>query len=74
MDPALAKIVRHVQGRVHENPEEAPVDPGMDLQLGIVRFKSKLRFTEDDVIQAAMAVGVAEKSVLDWVGNLASWV
>jgi len=73
MDARLSKIVKGVQGHVQENPG-GDVDPGTLLQLEVLRSGFKDTFSEDDMIDAAEAVGVSKDDVLSWLEDFASYL
>lgn len=75
MNAELAKIVRQVKSRYQANPPEDDdllVDAGTLLQIEIVQ--SGMEFSESDVLEAGIAVGLPEGSLIDWLEEMASWV
>lgn len=75
MNAELQKIVRQVKERYQSNPPEDDgllVDAGTLLQLGILQ--SGMEFSEADVLEAGIAIGLPEGSLIDWLEEMASWV
>jgi len=75
MNAELQKIVRRVNQRFQANPPEDDdtlVDAGTLLQIEILQ--SGLEFRENDVLEAAVAIGIPEGSLIDWLEEMASWV
>jgi hypothetical protein len=75
MNRELAQIVRKVKDRFRSNPpgeDDFLVDVGTLLEIEILQ--SGLEFSETDVLEAALAVGVPEGSLIDWLEEMASWV
>lgn len=73
MNSTLKRIVQQIKLIPKSNPgDDLPVDLGTLLQLEIL--KSGVEFPEDDVIDAALAVGVPEGSLISWLEDMASWV
>ena len=75
MNAELTKIVRRVKDRYQANPPEDDdllVDAGTLLQIEIVQ--SGMEFSESDVLDAGIAIGLPEGSLIDWLEEMASWV
>ena len=75
MDAELSEIVRRVKARYQANPPEDDdllVDAGTLLQIEIVQ--SGMEFSEKDVLDAGIAIGLPEGSLIDWLEEMASWV
>ena len=75
MDAELSEIVRRVKARYQANPPEDDdllVDAGTLLQIEIVQ--SETEFSEKDVLDAGIAIGLPEGSLIDWLEEMASWV
>jgi hypothetical protein len=69
MEKSLRRIVDEVK-RYASNP--AGPDVGTQLQAAIA--ESGREFSEDDVIDAALEVGVRKDDVGDWLQEMASWL
>jgi len=80
MDPRLRQIVDEV--KAHGRHEGFRVgassggvsDGGALLQLTLVERGLQYEFDEDDLIEAAVAVGVDEDDAGDWVDSFATWL
>ena len=75
MNAKLAAMVQRVKDRCLENPPEdddALIDGGTLLQIEIAQ--SGESFSEDDVLEAALKVGLSKESLIDFLEEMASWV
>lgn len=70
MDPRLKKVVAEVK-RYAGNPG---TDPGVALQLELLRSGHQDEFEEEQVLEAARDVGVPEESLSDWAEDFASFL
>jgi hypothetical protein len=76
IDPKLSAIMDRVRTtQANGGPEEevAP-DAGWLLQLELLRSGDKDSFSEDELIEALIALGVPEDDVASWFEDLASYL
>jgi hypothetical protein len=78
IDPKLMTImdrVRTTQAQSNPSPEdEVTPDAGWLLQLELLRSGDKDSFSEDELIEALIALGVPEDDVASWFEDLASYL
>jgi len=75
VDPRLQRIVKQAQSGPAMNPGgDDQQDAGTMLQLGLLRSGLKNEFSEDDMFEAAKAVGVPEDDIPSWLEDFASYL
>jgi len=77
VDPRLAAImdrVRTTQANPASDEGEVSPDAGWLLQLELLRSGDKESFSEDELIEALLALGVPEDDVPSWFEDLASYL
>ena len=75
MNAKLAAMVERVNDRILQNPpedENTLIDGGTLLQIEIAQ--SGEAFQEEDVIEAALKIGISKDSLIDFLEEMASWV
>jgi len=76
VDPRLAAIMDRVRTTQSNPASEGEVSPdaGWLLQLELLRSGDKESFSEDELIEALLALGVPEDDVPSWFEDLASYL
>jgi hypothetical protein len=67
----LQEIVTAIKRAPRTNP---PIDPGAQLQVELANRHLLHRFTEEEITEAAIEVGVPSDEVNGFLESMASWL
>ena len=74
MDPKLKKIVTDVKETEGGLSNPPKVDKATRLQKELVSQGLQNEFSEDDIVEAALAMGVPADEIPSWLEDMASWL
>lgn len=71
LPPELRDVVEAARAMSRQNP---PIDAGTALQMELKNRRLEYEFDEDQIIEAAEAVGVPKDEINSFLEQMASWL